>query len=88
MHTAFEGKVALVTGAAGGIGLTTAKAFALAGTTIAVADHSEKLVIEAAEKLRGEGHNVFAVIERLPTKPDVIFGWRLRPQAVRRDAPW
>ena len=54
MHTAFEGKVALVTGAAGGIGLATAKAFALAGASVVVADHNEKLVNEAAEKLRGE----------------------------------
>ena len=55
MHTSFEGKVALVTGAAGGIGLATAKAFALAGASVVVADHDEKLVNESAEKLRGEG---------------------------------
>ncbi len=61
MHTAFEGKVALVTGAAGGIGLATAKAFALAGASVVVADHNETLLNEAAEKLRGEGHNVLAV---------------------------
>src|ERR1700719_2063838 len=62
MHTSFEGKVALVTGAAGGIGLATAKAFALAGASVVVADHDEKLVNESAEKLRGEGHNVLAVM--------------------------
>ena len=61
MHAAFEGKVALVTGAAGGIGLATAKAFAMAGASVVVADHNEKLLNEAAEKLRGEGHNVLAV---------------------------
>ena len=61
MHTTFEGKVALVTGAAGGIGLATAKAFALTGASVVVADHNEKLLNEAAEKLRGEGHNVLAV---------------------------
>src|ERR1700719_4263175 len=61
MHTSFEGKVALVTGAAGGIGLATAKAFALAGASVVVADHNEKLLNEAAEKLREEGHNVLAV---------------------------
>ena len=61
MHTAFEGKVALVTGAAGGIGLATAKAFALAGASVVVADHNEKLLNEAAEKLRREGHKVLAV---------------------------
>jgi NAD(P)-dependent dehydrogenase (short-subunit alcohol dehydrogenase family) len=61
MHTAFEGKVALVPGAPRGIGLATAKAFAMAGASVVVADHNEKLLNEAAEKLRGEGHNVLAV---------------------------
>ena len=53
MHTAFEGKVALVPGAPRGIGLATAKAFAMAGASVVVADHNEKLLNEAAEKLRG-----------------------------------
>ena len=52
MPTAFEGKVALVTGAAGGIGLATAKAFALAGASVVVTDQNEKLLNESAEKLR------------------------------------
>jgi NAD(P)-dependent dehydrogenase (short-subunit alcohol dehydrogenase family) len=54
MHTAFEGKLALVTGAAGGIGLATAKAFAMAGASVVVADHNEKLLNEAVEKLLGK----------------------------------
>jgi NAD(P)-dependent dehydrogenase (short-subunit alcohol dehydrogenase family) len=61
MHTTFEGKVALVTGAAGGIGLATAKAFALAGASVVLADQNEKLLNEAAEKMRGEGYNALAV---------------------------
>ena len=61
MPTGFEGKVAPVTGAAGGIGLATAKAFALAGASVVVADQNENLLNESAEKLRGEGHNVLAV---------------------------
>jgi len=71
MHTSFEGKVALVTGAAGGIGLATAKAFALAGASVVVADHNEKFVNEAAEKLRGEGHNVLAVMCDVSDKAQV-----------------
>jgi NAD(P)-dependent dehydrogenase (short-subunit alcohol dehydrogenase family) len=65
MHTAFEGKVALVPGAARGIGLATAKAFAMAGASVVVADHNEKLLNEAAEKLRGEGHKL--QLESSPT---------------------
>jgi NAD(P)-dependent dehydrogenase (short-subunit alcohol dehydrogenase family) len=58
MHAAFEGKVAFVTGAAGGIGLATAKAPCW-GASVVVADHNEELLNEAAEKLREEGHQVF-----------------------------
>ena len=36
---AFDGKVALVTGAGGGIGLATAEAFASAGASVVLADH-------------------------------------------------
>jgi NAD(P)-dependent dehydrogenase (short-subunit alcohol dehydrogenase family) len=47
--------------AAGGIGLATAKAFALAGASVVVADDNEELLNEAAERLREEGHNALAV---------------------------
>jgi NAD(P)-dependent dehydrogenase (short-subunit alcohol dehydrogenase family) len=39
-----EGKVALVTGAASGLGFATAKAFAQAGAAVAMADWNEKAV--------------------------------------------
>jgi hypothetical protein len=42
-------------------GLATAKAFTLAGASVVAADHNEKLLNEAAEKLQGECHNVLAV---------------------------
>src|SRR5205823_7365841 len=57
----FEGKVALVTGAGGGIGLATAKAFAEAGASVVVADRDEELIGEAAEGLRSAGHNAIGV---------------------------
>ena len=38
MNNAFEGKVALVTGAASGMGLATAQAFAEAGAAVVLAD--------------------------------------------------
>jgi NAD(P)-dependent dehydrogenase (short-subunit alcohol dehydrogenase family) len=42
MNIAFENKVALVTGAASGLGLATAKAFAEAGASVVLADWNEK----------------------------------------------
>jgi NAD(P)-dependent dehydrogenase (short-subunit alcohol dehydrogenase family) len=61
----FEGKVALVTGAGGGIGLATARAFAEAGASVTVADINAALVNEAADGLRSAGH------EALPITCDV-----------------
>ena len=40
----FDGKVALVTGAASGMGLATARAFAEAGAAVALADVNEAAV--------------------------------------------
>jgi NAD(P)-dependent dehydrogenase (short-subunit alcohol dehydrogenase family) len=56
-----EGKVALVTGAASGLGLATAKAFAEAGAAVAMADWNEEAVTAAAEKLATEGYKTFAI---------------------------
>jgi NAD(P)-dependent dehydrogenase (short-subunit alcohol dehydrogenase family) len=61
MNISFEGKVALVTGAASGLGLATAKAFAESGASAALADWNEDAVKAAAEKLTTQGHNVLAV---------------------------
>ena len=61
MADSFEGKVALVTGAAGGIGLATAKAFAVAGASVVVADSNMALLETAAAELRSEGHQVLAI---------------------------
>jgi NAD(P)-dependent dehydrogenase (short-subunit alcohol dehydrogenase family) len=57
----FEGKVALVTGAGGGIGLATASAFAEAGASVIMADSNPTLLEEAAGDLRSAGHEVLAV---------------------------
>ncbi len=45
----FNGKVALITGAGGGIGLATARAFAEAGASVIMADSNAALLEEAAE---------------------------------------
>jgi NAD(P)-dependent dehydrogenase (short-subunit alcohol dehydrogenase family) len=57
----FSGKVALVTGAASGMGLATAKAFAEAGAAVVLADFREDLVKAEAEKLVAAGHKAIAV---------------------------
>src|SRR5947209_2301554 len=57
----FSGKVALVTGAAAGMGLATARAFAEAGAAVVLADFKEDAVHAAARELVAAGHKAIAV---------------------------
>ena len=59
MNISFAGKVALVTGAASGLGLATARAFAESGASVALADCTEDAVKAAADGLKG--HEVIAI---------------------------
>ena len=61
MNLSFENKVALVTGAASGIGLATARAFVEAGAAVALADVNEAAVRSAADDLVAAGHKAIAV---------------------------
>ncbi|MGA2414633.1 MAG: SDR family NAD(P)-dependent oxidoreductase [Candidatus Sulfotelmatobacter sp.] len=61
MKISFENKVALVTGAASGLGLATAKAFAEAGASVVLADWNEKEVHAAAKDLASKGHKTLAI---------------------------
>jgi NAD(P)-dependent dehydrogenase (short-subunit alcohol dehydrogenase family) len=61
MESSFENRVALVTGGGSGIGLATAKAFAEAGASVALADHHEESVRAAAKALVAGGHNALAI---------------------------
>jgi NAD(P)-dependent dehydrogenase (short-subunit alcohol dehydrogenase family) len=61
MNISFENKVALITGAASGLGLATATAFAEAGAAVALADWNEDAVEAAAENLAAKGHRTLAI---------------------------
>lgn len=57
----FTGKVALVTGAAAGMGLATVQAFAEAGAAVVMADAREETVQREAEELVAAGYKVIAI---------------------------
>jgi len=61
MNYSLDKKVALVTGAASGIGLATARAYAAAGASVVLADLNTDAVQAAANDLIAEGYNVKAV---------------------------
>jgi NAD(P)-dependent dehydrogenase (short-subunit alcohol dehydrogenase family) len=61
MNGAFDGKVALVTGAGSGIGLATAKAFADTGASVVLADRDQEGVRAAARELSIGGREALAI---------------------------
>ncbi|HMO30451.1 glucose 1-dehydrogenase [Enterovirga sp.] len=61
MLISFENKVALVTGAAMGMGLATARMFAEAGAKVVLSDHNEEALVAATDQLKAAGHMVLGV---------------------------
>jgi NAD(P)-dependent dehydrogenase (short-subunit alcohol dehydrogenase family) len=61
MRCSFENKVALVTGAASGMGLATAKAFAEAGAAVALADVNGDGARAASDALVAAGHKAIGI---------------------------
>jgi len=61
MNISFENQVALVTGAASGIGLATAQAFAKAGAAVALADIDEDALESAVGQLVSAGLKAIAI---------------------------
>jgi NAD(P)-dependent dehydrogenase (short-subunit alcohol dehydrogenase family) len=79
----FDGKVALVTGAASGMGLAAAIAFAEAGAPVVMADAREAIVNAEADRLTSAGHKVIALrcdvsddvqVERMVERTVAEFG--------------
>ncbi|MFI7049149.1 SDR family oxidoreductase [Streptosporangium sandarakinum] len=67
----FEGKTALVTGAASGIGRATALAFAAEGASVVVADVSADLNEQTAQMIREQGGRALAVTCDVSSDQDV-----------------
>jgi NAD(P)-dependent dehydrogenase (short-subunit alcohol dehydrogenase family) len=57
----FAGQVALVTGAAGGMGLDTARAFAASGAAVVLSDVNEQGLRAATDELTAAGHRALGV---------------------------
>jgi NAD(P)-dependent dehydrogenase (short-subunit alcohol dehydrogenase family) len=67
----FNGKVAVVTGAASGIGLALSERFAAEGMKVVMADIEEKALVEASEKLRATGAATLKVVTDVSKPEDV-----------------
>ena len=67
----FEGKVALVTGAASGIGLTTVKRFARLGAKVVLSDIADEAGEKAAEEIRADGSEAIYIHADVSNYDDV-----------------
>jgi NAD(P)-dependent dehydrogenase (short-subunit alcohol dehydrogenase family) len=76
-----EGKVAVITGAAAGIGRGMAEAFAAAGMKLVLSDVEEPALSETTRALRADGANVHSVIIDV-SKPDQVQA--LADESVKR----
>jgi gluconate 5-dehydrogenase len=66
-----DGRIALITGSSGGIGLALARGLGQAGATVVLNGRGEAKVLAAAEQLRGEGLNVRSRVFDVTQSPSV-----------------
>lgn len=71
MSAKLEGKVAIVTGAASGLGLATARRFAREGARVVCADVDEQAAARLAGELAAEGSRAIAVAVDVTREQDV-----------------
>ena len=71
MGTRLEGKVALVTGAAGGIGLATADRFAREGAAVVMTDSQAEPLVREAARLADQGFRVRSLTVDVTQSQDV-----------------
>jgi 3-hydroxybutyrate dehydrogenase len=69
-----QDKVAVVTGAASGIGKEIARVFAGAGATVAIADRNAAAAAAAAEELRGAGRRSLGIAMDVTSESEVDSG--------------
>jgi 3alpha(or 20beta)-hydroxysteroid dehydrogenase len=66
----YRGKAVLVTGAARGVGLVLARAFAEAGAAVMLTDRNVDKVRAAAKRLKDGGHSIAAFRHDVSSEPD------------------
>lgn len=67
-NISLEGRTALITGGASGIGVACARAFSRAGATVTVCDQNEQAVKELAEEIGGGGEITGPWISQIPRR--------------------
>ncbi|MDM1072573.1 SDR family oxidoreductase [Empedobacter brevis] len=67
----FEGKVALVTGAGGGIGKAIVRSFAQEGAKVVAVDLKEEFVTPLVEELKAAGHDVIGIAANVAERASV-----------------